>query len=107
MLNTTPNSKNRAMLVTIVTAITLAACDYARDMVAQSENRPVLLIHGVDDRMTAASYTERVYANGNPATTVLETTDWGPCCVSSIRHNPRAYEAIILSFLQTHVPSLT
>jgi len=75
------------------------------ESVAQSST-PVLLIHGADDDTTAASHSEIVYEGSNPATTVLEITDWGPGHVSSIRHKPRAYESIIHSFLESHVSTL-
>ncbi len=73
-----------------------------RNAVATAE-MPVLIFHSLQDEFTPASNSEAIYANSNPATTVLRLTDWGAEHAASIIVDYDTFDQLVDEFLATYV----
>ena len=65
---------------------------------------PILLIHSRTDAYTPYTHSEAIYANSNPATTVLHITDWGSAHGRDIFTDFDAYKQMVDEFLAQYAP---
>jgi hypothetical protein len=65
---------------------------------------PILLIHSRTDAYTPYTHSEAIYANSNPATTVLHVTDWGSAHGRDIFTDFDAYQQYVDEFLAQYAP---
>lgn len=65
---------------------------------------PILLVHAKADAYTAATHSEAIFAQSNPATTRLEITDWGAGHGGSITVDYDAFAQLVDTFLTELVP---
>ncbi|HRQ36799.1 MAG TPA: alpha/beta fold hydrolase [Chloroflexota bacterium] len=65
---------------------------------------PILLIHSRTDAYTPYTHSEAIYANSNPATTVLHITDWGSAHGRDIFTDFDAFKQLTDEFLAEYAP---
>lgn len=65
---------------------------------------PILLIHSRTDAFTPYTHSEAIYANSNPATTVLHITDWGSAHGRDVFTDFDAYKQMVDEFLAQYAP---
>jgi hypothetical protein len=65
---------------------------------------PILLIHSRTDEFTPYTHSEAIYANSDPAQTVLHVNDWGSSHAADIGTDFDTYQALFEAFLAEHAP---
>jgi pimeloyl-ACP methyl ester carboxylesterase len=65
---------------------------------------PVLLIHSLTDEYTFSTHSEDIFAQSDPARTVLHLNDWGAPHARDIQVDPAGYRQLVDAFLAQFAP---